>query len=65
MQYKDKDGNIVERKTMVDVVDMKQNNQILMALTGAVYIIIMIVIWVIWKVLKTGAVNTYIARCVG
>ena len=44
--------------------DIQRNNQILLALTMAVYILICIFIWGIWKVLSTGAINNYISACV-
>ncbi len=62
--YKDEHGNQIERKTMVEVIDLKRNNKILMALTAAIYMGIVIMLWIIWKVLSTGAVNNYIAACV-
>ena len=62
--YKDEHGNVMERNTMVEVIDLKRNNKILAALTIAVYLGIVIVLWIIWKVLSSGAVNNYIAACV-
>ena len=63
--YTDEKGNKIESSTMVRVIDIQRNNKILTALTIAVYIMILIVLWGIWKILSTGAVNTYIAQCVG
>ena len=44
--------------------DLQRNNQILLAMAIALYMVVFITLWVIWKVVSTGAVNNYISACV-
>ncbi len=63
--YTDNEGNAVEPSTMIKVIDMQRNNKILLALTIAVYIMIVIIVWGIWYIISNNVVNNIVANCIG